>query len=159
MIMSSAHQFRIRRFENLGAPDLTKFKVHLIDESFSQTHALQFADIIGDGHKDLITGKRSYAHNGHDPADENAVVMYWIEVKRCQDVPPTFTLHETVAGRDTGIGTQFLVKNITDNGLLDTVLSNKKGVNVLIQRRQRNKPKTAPPKPPASSRAVDLNVE
>ena len=64
-----------------------------------------------------------------------------------------------VAGRDTGIGTQFLVKDITGNGLLDIVLSNKTGVNVLIQRRQRNKPKTASPKPPASSRAVDLNVE
>ncbi|MCH2374839.1 MAG: VCBS repeat-containing protein [Planctomycetes bacterium] len=135
IIMSSAHTFGLWWFENLGSPDNTEFKYHLIDESFSQTHSLQFTDINGDGHKDLITGKRFYAHNGRDPGGKDTVTMYWIEVHRQKGVPPTFTPHEIVEGRDTGIGTQFLVKDINGDGLLDIVLSNKKGVNLLIQSR------------------------
>jgi len=135
IIMSSAHEFGIWWFENLGAPDQTKFKYHLIDESFSQTHALCLADINHDGHQDLITGKRFYAHNGSDPGGKEAVVMYWFEVNRRPGRPPTFTRHEIPAGRDTGIGTQFQVTDITGDSLLDIVLSNKKGVNVLVQQR------------------------
>ena len=36
----------------------------MIDDSFSQAHALHFADLNGDGIDELITGKRVYGHNG-----------------------------------------------------------------------------------------------
>ena len=133
--MSSAHTFGVWWFENLGASDNTEFKYHLIDESFSQTHALEFADINGDGHKDLVTGKRFYAHNGRDPGGKDTVVMYWIEVKRQKGSPPKFIPHEIVEGRGTGTGTQFLVKDVNGDGYLDIVLSNKKGVNLQLPTR------------------------
>jgi hypothetical protein len=41
--------------------------------------------------------------------------------------------HEIRAGRDTGVGTQFQVIDINGDGKLDIALSNKKGVNLLIQ--------------------------
>ena len=50
----------------------------MIDDSFSQAHALHFADLNGDGIDELITGKRVYGHNGRDPgADDVPVVMYY----------------------------------------------------------------------------------
>ena len=52
--MSSAHAFGIWWFENDGSGKT--FKYHLIDESYSQTHALEFVDINGDGQRDLVTG-------------------------------------------------------------------------------------------------------
>ena len=44
-------------------------------------------------------------------------------------------MHEIEAGRNTGIGTQFAVHDVSGDGLLDIVLSGKKGVNLLIQTR------------------------
>ncbi len=134
IMMSSAHDFGVWWFENLGSDDHTKFKYHLIDESFSQTHALAFADIDGDGESELITGKRFFAHNGRDPGGKDTVVVYWIDIKRQRGVAPKFTSHEIVAGRGTGIGTQFAVRDMNGDGRLDIVLANKKGVNLLLQK-------------------------
>ncbi|MCH7686983.1 MAG: VCBS repeat-containing protein [Planctomycetes bacterium] len=133
IIMSSAHAFGIWWFENLSGNDASQFKYHLIDESYSQTHAMEFKDINGDGNRDIITGKRYFAHQGKDPGGKDPVVMYWYEVKKKKGSPPEFIPHEIKAGRDTGIGTQFLVTDINGDQLYDIVLSNKKGVNVLIQ--------------------------
>ena len=135
IIMSSAHAFGIWWFENLSGNDASQFKYHLIDESYSQTHAMEFKDINGDGNRDIITGKRYFAHQGKDPGGKESVVMYWYEVKKKKGSPPEFIPYEIEAGRDTGVGTQFLVTDFNGDKLYDIVLSNKKGVNVLIQRR------------------------
>jgi hypothetical protein len=135
LIMSSAHAHGLWWFENgekQGKPGMTG---HTVNELCSQTHALLFVDVNGDGKKDLVTGKRYYAHNGGDPGANDPVVMYWYEIERKAD-GPKFIPHEIVAGRDTGIGTQFTTADIDGDGLLDIALSNKKGVNILLQRRK-----------------------
>jgi len=132
VVMSSAHSYGIWRFENVSGQSATKFRYHLIDESYSQTHALEYVDINGDGQRDLITGKRYYAHQGKDPGGKEPVVMYWYEVQKRQG-KPKFIPHEIKAGRETGIGTQFLVTDMNGDNRPDIVLSNKKGVNVLLQ--------------------------
>ena len=65
LLMSSAHNYGIWWLENLQGD---RFHVHVIDRQYSQTHALAFVDIDGDGQKDLVTGKRFFAHNGRDTA-------------------------------------------------------------------------------------------
>jgi len=133
IIMSSPHSYGIWWWENAG--DDATFHNHLIDKSYSQTHALHLVDVNDDGTKDLLTGKRFYAHNGRDPGGKEPVVMYWYEIRRTKGKPATITPHEIVAGRNTGIGTQFTSLDFNGDGSLDVVLSNKKGVNVLLQRR------------------------
>jgi len=58
--------------------------------------------------------------------------MFWYEVKRAKGKAPTFTRHEIAAGRDTGVGTQFLTVDFDGDGDQDIALGNKKGVNLLI---------------------------
>lgn len=130
LMLSSAHQYGVWWCENLGDDE---WQLHEIDRSYSQTHALEQVDINGDGQLDYVTGKRFFAHNGNDPGGRDAVVMYWYEVQRAAGQPPTFVPHEIVAGRDTGIGTQFAIHDVNADQRPDIVLSNKKGVNVLVQ--------------------------
>ena len=133
ILMSSAHAHGVWWFENRGSG---KFIQHEIDSTFSQTHALQYHDINGDGVNDLITGKRYYAHGSKgDPDPLGEVVMIWYEVRKGVKSTPQFIRHKIEAGTDTGIGTQFYVGDINGDQLPDIALSNKKGTNLLIQKR------------------------
>lgn len=133
VVMSSAHAYGIWWFENPGRGSTAPFAYHLIDESFSQTHALGLVDLRGDGVPYLVTGKRYFAHMGPDPGEFDPVVMNCFEIRRSPGQPPTFVKHEITAGQDTGVGTQFQIADFDKDGLPDLVLSNKKGINVLLQ--------------------------
>jgi len=134
LIAGSAHEYGVWWFENLGAKENNQFKYHVIDESWSQPHASEFVDVNGDGQRDLITGKRFFAHNGADPGGRHPVQMFWYEIKRTKGQPPQFIRHEIAAGRDTGVGTQFQAVDFNGDGKVDIALSNKKGVNLLLQK-------------------------
>ncbi|MEP3478918.1 MAG: FG-GAP-like repeat-containing protein [Fuerstiella sp.] len=131
LFLSSAHKFGVWWAENKGD---AQWVLHEIDKSYSQTHAVEQVDVNGDGQLDYITGKRFFAHNGNDPGGNDEVDMYWYEVKRSQNTPPVITRHRIVAGHDTGVGTQFQIQDMNQDGKPDIVLSNKKGVNVLLQK-------------------------
>lgn len=133
VVMSSAHAYGIWWFENPGPNSTEPFKYHLVDESFSQTHALDLVDLAGDGTPTLVTGKRYFAHMGPDPGEFDPVVMFTFAIKRQKGQPPVFEKREIVTGKDTGVGTQFLMTDFNKDGKLDIVLSNKKGVNLLLQ--------------------------
>ncbi len=131
ILLSSAHGFGIWWAENTGNGP---WVLHEISMEVSQTHAVEQVDINGDGQLDYVTGKRFFAHNGGDPGAHDPVNMYWIEVQRAKGKAPRFTMHRIVAGEGTGIGTQFQIHDMNADGKPDIVLSNKKGVNVLLQK-------------------------
>ena len=130
VLSSSAHAHGIWWHEQLKDG---KWKTHLIDKSFSQTHALWLADINGDGLPDFVTGKRWYAHGGNDPGGKEPAVLYWYEMSR-KDGRPSWKRH--LIDTDSGIGTQFEVADLNGDGLLDIITSNKKGVHVFHQVRR-----------------------
>lgn len=133
ILLSSAHAFGVWWFENPGAPD-KPFLYHEIDTSFSQTHALDLVDLYGEGQPRLVTGKRYFAHMGSDPGEFDPVVMVDYKIERTKGQPPKFIKEEIAAGKDTGVGTQFQIVDINGDGKLDIALSNKKGVNILLQK-------------------------
>lgn len=130
IVSASAHNYGIWWHEQKRQPDgSVQWIRHLIDDSFSQSHSLQVADINGDGYPDLITGKRYYAHSGGDPGAEEPAVLVWYEY-----VPggyPRWIRH--VIDEDSGVGLSFVVEDINGDGKPDIITSNKKGVFVFLQ--------------------------
>jgi len=134
VITSSAHRYGIWWFEQLPPADGSRFTQHLICKKYSQSHAIILADINGDGLKDLVTGKRHFAHGGRDPGGNDPPVLYWLELKRPATGKVDFVLH--LIDDDSGVGTQFQVVDMNADGKLDVVTSNKKGVYVFFQQRR-----------------------
>lgn len=101
---------------------------------FSQPHAMHLADIDGDGVKDLVTGKRYWAHNGHDPDERNARVVYWFQTKRDGKGGVEFVPH--LIDAESGVGVDVQVGDVNADNLPDIIVGNKAGVYVLLQQRQ-----------------------
>jgi putative membrane-bound dehydrogenase-like protein len=129
VLSSSAHKAGLWWHEQT-APD--QWQTHEIDSSIAQTHALVLADMNGDGLPDFVTGKRFYAHNGNDPGEDQPATLFWYELSR-ENGKPKWTPHQI--DHDSGVGTQFEVVDMNRDGLLDVIISNKKGVFYFEQSR------------------------
>ncbi|MCS6852552.1 MAG: VCBS repeat-containing protein [Gemmataceae bacterium] len=136
VISSSAHNYGIWWHQQRRSPagQVTFVKHTLFPKLFSQSHALHCVDINGDGLKDLVTGKRWWAHGPKgDVAPNDPAVLYWFEATKGSDGMVRFVPH--LIDDDSGIGTQFVVADFNGDRLPDVVISNKKGVFVFEQRR------------------------
>ena len=121
LVSSSAHKFGIWWHEKIS--DGT-WAHHTIYNEFSQTHGLALADINKDGQPDLITGKRYMAHNGGDPGAFQNSVLYWFEFK--PGTKPEWIPH--LVDNNSGVGLQVCAEDINQDGWLDIIVGNKKGV-------------------------------
>ena len=123
---SSAHGYGIAWCEQTP----NGWQKHDIDDAISQTHAIAVADINGDGLPDFVTGKRFWAHNGHDPGSFQPAYLFWFEQKR-EAGRPTFIKH--TIDTDSGVGLHFAIVDLNGDKLPDIVTSNKKGVFIFQQ--------------------------
>jgi hypothetical protein len=136
IISSSAHNYGIWSFRQRPGKDgePTFVQVDLFPKLFSQSHALQLADLDGDGVPDFVTGRRFWAHGPKgDPGSGDPAVLFWFRGRRAADGIVTFEPNQI--DDDSGVGTQFEIVDVDGDGLLDIVISNKKGVFVFLQRR------------------------
>jgi hypothetical protein len=76
LIYGQGHGYGLYWLEQAGTTDHPKWIRHMIDESFSQSHALALVDLDGDGSVELVTGKRYRGHSGDDPGSYDPVVVY-----------------------------------------------------------------------------------
>lgn len=129
VLSASAHAYGIWWHEQ-GADG--QFTRHLIDSSFSQSHGATMADINGDGQDDFITGKRFFAHNGNDPGSEEPAVLYWIEWQKNEQGSLEWTCH--LVDEDSGVGLQVVAVDLNQDGKMDLLSSNKKGVHLFLQK-------------------------
>ncbi|MGK6350063.1 FG-GAP repeat domain-containing protein [Parapedobacter sp. DT-150] len=130
VISSSAHHYGIWWYEQQqDGADSSKWIRHVIDSTFSQSHGLLLKDMNGDGNPDLITGKRFFAHNGHDPGAREPAVLYWYEHTPGKE--PYWTAHQV--DDNSGVGLHVVVEDVDGDGRQDIVASNKKGVHYFRQ--------------------------
>lgn len=132
ILTSSAHDYGVWWFEQGQDGTFTR---HEIDKSISETHALILVDLNNDGLQDIVTGKRYFAHGEHDPGALEPSILCWYELQRPEPGKVEYTQH--VIDGDSGVGTQFVVCDFDEDGLPDVVISNKKGVHLFLQRREK----------------------
>ena len=124
LITSAAHDYGIFWMEQQAGGKWIK---RLIDDAWSQPHALTLADLTGDGRPEIVTGKRLYAHNGRDPGEREPLGIYWYEY--VQNGPRwDWIRHILDYGGSTGGGMQIPVVDLDADGDLDIVVAGKSGV-------------------------------
>lgn len=107
----------------------TTWTTHVIDETWSQVHAMAWADLDGDGLEELITGKRVFAHSGKDPGahDPAHIFSYEWDPARQQ-----FT-RQVIAEGNIGTGLFIRVADLNADQHPDIVVAGKTGTYILWQ--------------------------
>lgn len=141
----AAHGYGLAWYEHVKSDGQIDFKRHDIlgdhpsknpyGVVFSQLHAVDLADVDGDGLKDIVTGKRYWAHGPHGDAEPNAAaVVYWFKTTRNETEQGTsvdFVPH--LIDDNSGVGTEVKAIDINGDELPDVVVGNKKGAFVHLQ--------------------------
>jgi hypothetical protein len=136
----AAHGYGLAWFEQVRDGQEVTFKKHLITGdkpadnpygvAFSQIHAVDLVDMDGDGLKDIVTGKRFWAHGMHgpDPASDDPPLLYWFKLERSKDKQVNFVPY--LIDNDSGVGTQVATGHAASKIYPDVVVGNKKGLFV-----------------------------
>ena len=114
-----------------------RWEQHVISYAFAESHALALADFNGDGFQDMVTGKRNLKRNTwkKNPGTHGPPLLYWYEYTREE---PYWISHEI--DNASGAGLNIAVADMNQDGTLDIVIANFKGVFIFENTMKKVKP-------------------
>jgi hypothetical protein len=129
LIVGGAHGYGLDWYEQRrDAAGGMAFVKHTIDPDNSQYHDMQWVDIDGDGECELLTGKRYWAHCGHDPGERDPLGIYYFKWTGESFAKQVIDYGEV--RKATGCGIHFAVADLRGTGRLDLVAPGKDGLYV-----------------------------
>lgn len=144
------------------------FHRHPIDEHYANFHALDLADLNGDGKLDLVAGKRLLGHDGRDEGEWDPLFLFWYDIQGGKFERHVITFNnlqyypglENVNGPPQfacSTGMKITVGDINGDGRPDIVVAGRGGLYALVNRGLTPIPKLTNPKVPlAGDRRPDL---
>ena len=128
---TSAHGSGVYWHRQTGDRSEPTFQTTVLNRLIPETHSLNFVDLDGDGKKDLVTGRRFFAHGFTPERAGDPAPLGWFEVETRKGQPPVLTPH--VIDDQSGIGAQFVTEDVNGDGTRDVVVSGRKGVYLFLQ--------------------------
>jgi len=130
IILGNGHDYGLFWWQNEGPDDdgSLQWTKHQIDSHYSQPHTLAWQDIDGDGQRELITGKRYYAHNGNDPGGNEMPCLYYYDWDRSS---LAFQRH-TIEEGHVGCGLQIATADLNGDAKTDIAVAGKSGTYLLF---------------------------
>ncbi len=126
IIYGQGHSYGLFWLEQKGSGASRHWVRHVIDESYSQIHALKLVDLDGDGQPELLTGKRYRGHSGDDPGSYDPLVVYYYKIDR---KTAKFTRYAISVNGTAAAGTQFVTADLDQDGDMDIATAGKTGVH------------------------------
>ncbi len=128
IITSAAHDYGIYWLKQGKGPNGARtWERETIDDAWSQAHAMTMVDLTGDGKPELLTGKRFYAHNGHDAGGREPLGVYWYERVETER-GFVWARHTIDYGGRTGGGMQIPAADLDGDGDIDFAVAGKGGL-------------------------------
>jgi HEAT repeat protein len=128
IIYGFGHDYGLFWLEQKNDGGQRTWEKHLIDDSWSQPHFMLMADLDNDGKDELLTGKRYYAHNGHDPGENDPRCIYYYKF---DTATKKWTRHLVHEGGTVGFGINTAVADIDGDGDIDIVAPGKSGLYLI----------------------------
>lgn len=135
IIIGRGHGYGLYWFQQGGTPAHRTWTRHVIDESFSQVHALLLTTLDATETPYLITGKRYRAHNDGDPGAHDPIVLYAYRLSQAAKAgdieDPAFSRIPISVNGTAGVGTQILAYDFDQDGDIDLAVAGKSGVHFI----------------------------
>lgn len=131
IVWGMAHDYGIYWLEQGEEEGERTWTRRVVDESWSQAHYFELADLDGDGVMNVVTGKRYRAHNGGDPGwdDPLCIFAYHYDAENGEWVRKTIS-----EGGRVGFGLNPTIADIDGDGKLDIIAPGKSGLYLLTQK-------------------------
>jgi len=126
IIVGAAHDYGLFWYEQVRKDGAISWKMHVIDQSWSQVHAVALADIDGCGEPEIITGKRFMAHDGDDRGEFEPLGVYWYKLKR-EGGAVTWKKNVLTYNEGIGAGMNIAIVDLNGDGRLDIITTGKYG--------------------------------
>lgn len=139
IIVGQGHGYGLDWWEQIIGPNGARsWKRHPIDPYSSQYHAMEWADIDGDGEPELVTGSRYRAHCGNDPGEWDDIGAYYF--KWNGEGFTKLVIDYGEVRKATGVGIRFALADLRGTGRLDLVAPGKDGLYVFYNEGFAEKP-------------------
>jgi len=102
---------------------------HLIDDTFAQVQAIEFADLNGDGRKEIIAGRRWHAGSIFDEGACEPTALFWFEH---EGKGQAWVRHIIDYNGGAGCGMGILVRDLNGDGRPDIVVPGKGGLYLFL---------------------------